>query len=82
MFSWILDVIGCLHEVIKMQTASNGRKACANIVLSDGCGNIIDCTLWENHASKIIDHVNSNNGVGTTVLVITHAWCKPKPGIT
>lgn len=43
-FFFNLDVIGCLHEVIRRQKPGNGNKAIANIALSDAGGNNYDCT--------------------------------------
>lgn len=75
-FCFKLDVIRCLHEVIRTQKLENGKKACANIALNDAVGNIIDCTLWDTYACQLLNFVRPDNAVGSNTLIITHALCK------
>ncbi|XP_058775273.1 uncharacterized protein LOC131649530 [Vicia villosa] len=73
----LYDVIGVLQDVLKTQVGGGGRKSCVNISLRDIEGNVIELVLWEDYAKQFNKYTTPNNFVGPTIIVLTHAWCKP-----
>ncbi|XP_058749794.1 uncharacterized protein LOC131622767 [Vicia villosa] len=71
------DVIGVLQDVLKTQTGSGGRKSCVNVSIRDVEGNVIELVLWEDYGKQFINYTTPNNFAGPTIIVLTHAWCKP-----
>ncbi|XP_058750080.1 uncharacterized protein LOC131623070 [Vicia villosa] len=75
--SYFLDVIGVLQDVVKTQMGGGNRKSCVNITLRDVEGNVIEVALWEAYGKQFMNYTTPNNTSGPTVIVLTHAWCKP-----
>ncbi|XP_058767622.1 uncharacterized protein LOC131641334 [Vicia villosa] len=73
----LYDVIGVLQDVLKTQTGGGGRKSCVNVTISDVNGNVIELVLWEDYGKQFINYTTPNNFAGPTIIVLTHAWCKP-----
>lgn len=46
-FTYSLDIVGVLQDVVKTQMGGGGKKSCANITLRDKAGNVIEVALWE-----------------------------------
>ncbi|XP_058740628.1 uncharacterized protein LOC131612898 [Vicia villosa] len=73
----LYDVIGVLQDVLKTQTGGGGRKSCVNVSIRDVEGNVIELVLWEDYGKQFINYTTPNNFAGPTIIVLTHAWCKP-----
>ncbi|XP_058726335.1 uncharacterized protein LOC131597668 [Vicia villosa] len=73
----LYDVIGVLQDVVKTQMGGGGRKSCVNITLRDVEGNVIEVALWEVYGKQFMNYTTPNNSSGPTVIILTHAWCKP-----
>ncbi|XP_058767403.1 uncharacterized protein LOC131641098 [Vicia villosa] len=73
----ILDVIGVLQDVVKTQMGGGNRKSCVNITLRDVEGNVIEVALWESYGKQLMNYTTPNNTSGPTIILLTHAWCKP-----
>lgn len=58
-----------------------GKKSCANIMLHDEPGNVIEVSLWDDYGKKFMNYNNSNKIHGLTIIIFTHAWCKKNAGI-
>ncbi|XP_058780631.1 uncharacterized protein LOC131654577 [Vicia villosa] len=74
------DVIGVLQDVVKTQMGGGGRKSCVNITLRDVEGNVIEVALWDGYDKQFMNYTTPNNISGPTIIVLTHAWCKPNTG--
>ncbi|XP_058767227.1 uncharacterized protein LOC131640870 [Vicia villosa] len=73
----LYDVIGVLQDVLKIQVGGGGRKSCVNVNLRDVQGNVIELVLWDDYAKQFVNYTTPNNSSGPTLIVLTHAWCKP-----
>ncbi|XP_058776624.1 uncharacterized protein LOC131650946 [Vicia villosa] len=73
----LYDVIGVLQDVLKTQVGGGGRKSCVNVTLRDVEGNVIELVLWDDYAKQFNNYTTPNNFAGPTIIVLTHAWCKP-----
>ncbi|XP_058774762.1 uncharacterized protein LOC131649033 [Vicia villosa] len=73
----LYDVIGVLQDVLKTQMGGGGRKSCVNVNLRDVQGNVIELVLWDDYAKQFVNYTTPNNFSGPTLIVLTHAWCKP-----
>ncbi|XP_058782451.1 uncharacterized protein LOC131656911 [Vicia villosa] len=73
----LYDVIGVLQDVVKTQSGGGGRKSCVNITLRDVEGNVIEVALWEAYGKQFLNYTTPNNISGPTIILLTHAWCKP-----
>ncbi|XP_058782843.1 uncharacterized protein LOC131657463 [Vicia villosa] len=71
------DVIGVLQDVVRTQMGGVGRKSCVNITLRDVEGNVIEVALWEAYGKQFMNYTTPDNISGPTIIVLTHAWCKP-----
>ncbi|XP_058729139.1 uncharacterized protein LOC131601362 [Vicia villosa] len=76
----LYDVIGILQDVLKTQTGGGGRKSCVNVTIRDVEGSVIELVLWGNYGKQFINYTTPNNFAGPTIIVLTHAWCKPNTG--
>ncbi|XP_058764278.1 uncharacterized protein LOC131637691 [Vicia villosa] len=74
---YFADVIGVLQDVLRTQTGGGGRKSCVNVTIRDVEGNVIELVLWEDYGKQFINYTTPNNFAGPTIIVLTHAWCKP-----
>ncbi|XP_058775828.1 uncharacterized protein LOC131650113 [Vicia villosa] len=73
----LYDVIGVLQDVVKTKMAGGGKKSCTNITLRDVGGNAIEVALWGDFSKQFMDYTTLGKNVGPTVIILTHAWCKP-----
>ncbi|XP_058783238.1 uncharacterized protein LOC131657905 [Vicia villosa] len=73
----LYDVIGVLQDVLKTQMGGGGRKSCVNVNIRDVMGNVIELVLWDDYAKQFVNYTTPNNFSGPTLIVLTHAWCKP-----
>src|SRR4051812_1107072 len=58
-----------------------GKKSCTNITLRDVGGNAIEVALWGDFSKQFMDFTTIGKNVGPTVIILTHAWCKPNAGL-
>ncbi|XP_058774833.1 uncharacterized protein LOC131649106 [Vicia villosa] len=73
----LYDVIGVLQDVVKTQMGGGGKKSCTNITLRDVVGNAIEVALWGDFSKQFMDYKTLGKHVGPTIIILTHAWCKP-----
>ncbi|XP_058746517.1 uncharacterized protein LOC131619441 [Vicia villosa] len=73
----LYDVIGVLQDVVKTQHGGGGRKSCVNVTLRDVEGNIIELVLWDDYGKQFMNYTTPDNISGPTIVILTHAWCKP-----
>ncbi|XP_058753370.1 uncharacterized protein LOC131626566 [Vicia villosa] len=70
-------VIGVLQDVVKTQHGGGGRKSCVNVTLRDVERNIIELVLWDDYGKQFMNYTTPDNISGPTIVILTHAWCKP-----
>ncbi|KAL5075858.1 hypothetical protein RYX36_014842 [Vicia faba] len=73
----LYGVIGILQDIVKTQMGGGGKKLCANITLHDIEGNVIEVALWDDYGKQFTNYNNPNKVSSPTILILTHAWCKP-----
>ncbi|XP_058733996.1 uncharacterized protein LOC131605686 [Vicia villosa] len=73
----LYDVIGVLQDVLKTQMGGGGKKSCVNVNIRDVQGNVIELVLWDDYAKQFVNYTTPNNFSGPTLILLTHAWCKP-----
>ncbi|XP_045802569.1 uncharacterized protein LOC123896193 [Trifolium pratense] len=72
----LYEIIGVLHEVVKTQTATSGRKPCTNLILANESGDMVDVTLWEAFSTQLQNFISGRKEKGPIFLILTHAQCK------
>ncbi|XP_058726332.1 replication protein A 70 kDa DNA-binding subunit E-like [Vicia villosa] len=77
----LYDVIGVLQDVLRTQVGGGGRKSCANITLRDIEGNVIEVVLWGDYCKQFLSYNTPGKMAGPTIIILTHAWCKPNTGL-
>ncbi|XP_058726749.1 uncharacterized protein LOC131598136 [Vicia villosa] len=50
----LIDVIGMVESIVYSHTTSGAWKQLINMMLQDGGGNTINCTLWESYAEQFL----------------------------
>ncbi|XP_058751152.1 uncharacterized protein LOC131624207 [Vicia villosa] len=72
---------GVLQDVVKTQMGGGGKKSYVNITLRDFEGNVIEVVLWDDYDKKFINYNAPTKIIGPTIIILTHAWCKPNTGL-
>lgn len=54
-----------------------GKKSCANIILRDIEGNVIEAVLWDDYCKQFKNYNTPGKMAGLTIIVLTHPWFKP-----
>ncbi|KAL6508619.1 hypothetical protein OROGR_023330 [Orobanche gracilis] len=74
----LVDSMGVVHEVNYSQPNANLKKVV--FTMKDISGDLISCTLWEEHAIKFMNYCHSKPIDAPIIIILTHAWIKESQG--
>ncbi|KAK2394139.1 replication protein A 70 kDa DNA-binding subunit B [Trifolium repens] len=73
---FLYDIIAAVDEIGYTQPHVGSKKVQVNLKLKDVSDVTLNCTLWEDYATKFLNFLNGNNDSGPTIICMKYAKIK------